>query len=115
MLAPCDRRSLVAPTAAALKKGARVVIIDSGLEESPDVQTSDNRFASMYISFYSPDMDQNQITDYLTRGGGLIIFPGDKTNAAFYNDVLGKKLNLLPATLGAIRGDATHGAPASSW
>lgn len=32
-----------------------------------DVQTSDNRFASMYLSFYSKDLDQNQITDYLIR------------------------------------------------
>lgn len=32
-----------------------------------DVETSDNRFASMYLSFYSEDMEQNQITDYLTR------------------------------------------------
>ncbi|HEX8372800.1 MAG TPA: efflux RND transporter permease subunit [Chthoniobacterales bacterium] len=37
--------------------------------ESPiiNVETSDNRFASMYISFFSKDYDQNQITDYLTR------------------------------------------------
>lgn len=32
-----------------------------------EVETSDNRFASMYLSFYSKDLDQNQITDYLTR------------------------------------------------
>jgi len=32
-----------------------------------EVETSDSRFASMYLSFYSKDLDQNQITDYLTR------------------------------------------------
>lgn len=32
-----------------------------------DVETTDNRFASMYLSFYSEDLEQNQITDYLTR------------------------------------------------
>lgn len=32
-----------------------------------DVETSDNRFASMYLSYYSKDLEQNQITDYLTR------------------------------------------------
>lgn len=31
------------------------------------VETSDNRFAAMYLSFYSDTLDQNQITDYLTR------------------------------------------------
>src|SRR6201981_3295275 len=35
----------------------------------PVIQISsvDNRFASMYLSFYSKDLDRNQITDYLTR------------------------------------------------
>jgi multidrug efflux pump len=32
-----------------------------------NVETSDNQFASMYLSFYSDTMDQNQITDYLNR------------------------------------------------
>lgn len=32
-----------------------------------NVETNDNRFASMYLSFYSNDLQQNQITDYLTR------------------------------------------------
>jgi multidrug efflux pump len=32
-----------------------------------DLQTSDNQFAAMYLGFSSKDLDQNQITDYLTR------------------------------------------------
>jgi multidrug efflux pump len=32
-----------------------------------ELQTADNEFAAMYIGFSSPDLDQNQITDYLTR------------------------------------------------
>ncbi|HVT44308.1 MAG TPA: efflux RND transporter permease subunit, partial [Thermoanaerobaculia bacterium] len=32
-----------------------------------ELQTSDSRFASAYLGFSSPDLDQNQITDYLTR------------------------------------------------
>jgi multidrug efflux pump len=32
-----------------------------------DLETSDNQFAAMYLSFYSDDLDPNQITDYLTR------------------------------------------------
>jgi multidrug efflux pump len=31
------------------------------------VETADNQFASMYLSFYSESLDQNQITDYLNR------------------------------------------------
>src|SRR6267378_7095220 len=32
-----------------------------------NLETADNRFAAMYIGFSSDDLDQNQITDYLTR------------------------------------------------
>src|SRR5512140_362693 len=32
-----------------------------------DLQTADSQFAAMYIGFSSADLDQNQITDYLTR------------------------------------------------
>src|SRR6266566_7291318 len=32
-----------------------------------DVQTADSQFAAMYIGFSSTELDQNQITDYLTR------------------------------------------------
>src|SRR6267154_6268223 len=37
--------------------------------ETPIIElaTADNQFASMYIGFSSDDLDQNQITDYLTR------------------------------------------------
>lgn len=37
--------------------------------ESPiiEVESSDNRFASMYTGFASPDMEPNQLTEYLTR------------------------------------------------
>ena len=31
------------------------------------IETSDSQFAAAYLSFYSEDLDQNQITDYLTR------------------------------------------------
>src|SRR5579862_532184 len=32
-----------------------------------ELQTADNEFAAMYLGFSSSDLDQNQITDYLTR------------------------------------------------
>ncbi len=32
-----------------------------------EVQTADSRFAAMYLGFASTDLDQNEITDYLTR------------------------------------------------
>ena len=41
---------------------------------------------------------------YVDRGGGLIIFPGSRTNVGFYNENLGKKFALLPATFGELHG-----------
>lgn len=37
--------------------------------ESPiiELETADNEFAAMYLGFYSSELDENQITDYLTR------------------------------------------------
>jgi len=32
-----------------------------------EVESKDSEFAAIYLSFYSKDLDQNQITDYLTR------------------------------------------------
>src|SRR5262249_10597307 len=32
-----------------------------------NLETADNQFASMYLGFASKDLDQTQITDYLTR------------------------------------------------
>ncbi len=43
---------------------------------------------------------------YLHRGGGLIIFPGPKVNATFYNEQLLNRFQFLPAALGAPRGQA---------
>ncbi len=43
---------------------------------------------------------------YLRQGGGLIVFPGDKINTAFYNEKLAKKSAILPAAFGEAHGDA---------
>jgi multidrug efflux pump len=32
-----------------------------------ELETADNQFAAMYLGFSSPELDSNQITDYLTR------------------------------------------------
>lgn len=46
------------------------------------------------------------VQNYLRRGGGLMIFPGGRVNASFYNEQLFKRLKLLPAEFGATRGQA---------
>jgi hypothetical protein len=44
--------------------------------------------------------------NYLRRGGGLMIFPGARVNERFYNEQLFKRAKLLPAEVGAPRGQA---------
>src|SRR6202789_52891 len=59
-------------TAALTQIQAKVAQVRNDLPpeaEAPTIQlaTADDQFAAMYLSFYSDDLDQNQITDYLTR------------------------------------------------
>ncbi|MFA6287961.1 MAG: efflux RND transporter permease subunit [Opitutaceae bacterium] len=59
-------------TAALAQISAKIDQVRSQLppeSEAPtiSVESSDNQFASMYLSFYSDSLDQNQITDYLNR------------------------------------------------
>src|SRR4030095_5909345 len=44
----------------------------------------------------------------LSRGGGLMVFPGDRVNATFYNEQLFKRLKMLSAEFGAARGQASQ-------
>jgi hypothetical protein len=46
------------------------------------------------------------LQQYLRRGGGLMIFPGARVNAAFYNEQLFARTQLLPASLAPARGEA---------
>jgi hypothetical protein len=53
-----------------------------------------------------PEATVQSLGQYLKRGGGLMIFPGAKVNAGFYNDVLFARHAILPAALGAPEGNA---------
>ena len=52
------------------------------------------------------DLTAKAIQQYLRRGGGLMIFPGAKVNAAFYNEQLLRRYQFLPAELAGLRGQA---------
>jgi len=45
------------------------------------------------------------LADYVKRGFGLVVFPGDRTLPSFYNEELFKKIPLLPAQFGDARCD----------
>jgi len=47
-----------------------------------------------------------QFVAYLRQGNGLVFFPGNLTNIAFYNDELYRRRGILPAGLGPARGAA---------
>ena len=53
-----------------------------------DLETADTQFAAMYLGFSSSDLDQNQITDYLTR----VVQPKlSAINGVQRADILGKR------------------------
>src|SRR5436853_472153 len=53
-----------------------------------ELETADNQFAAMYLGFSSADLDQNQITDYLTR----VVQPKlSATSGVQRADILGKR------------------------
>jgi len=59
-------------TAALTQIQAKVALVRNDLPPDAqipviDLQTADTQFAAMYLGFSSADLDQNQITDYLTR------------------------------------------------
>lgn len=53
-----------------------------------------------------PDPTLQSLPDFVQRGGGLMIFPGEHARLPFYNEVLLRRFGLLPATLGEPLGDA---------
>ncbi|MEQ2008361.1 MAG: BatA domain-containing protein, partial [Limisphaerales bacterium] len=59
------------------------------------------------VSDFSTDT-ATALENFVKRGGGLLIFPGGKLNASFYNAQLATARKLLPATFGDARGDAAQ-------
>ncbi len=52
-----------------------------------------------------PESSPAALERYVRAGGGLIVFPGSKINAGFYNDRLFTERALLPAAFDAVRGN----------
>ena len=48
------------------------------------------------------------LTSYVRRGGGLLVFPGDRIDTTFYNEQLGERASLLPSLFGQTRGKASQ-------
>ena len=46
------------------------------------------------------------LENFVRIGGGLIVFPGSRLSATFYNDRMHSERAMLPAAFGAIRGEA---------
>ncbi len=54
------------------------------------------------------------LRDFVRDGGGLLVFPGDRANTAWYATQFGGAEGLLPGTLGALAGDPADDAGAVS-
>jgi hypothetical protein len=54
------------------------------------------------------------LEDFVKNGGGLLVFPGDRIEADWYNTVLFKEgKGLLPLAYGPLAGDLKEGSPAT--
>ena len=65
-----------------------------------------------------PDLGDGTVRgleSFLRRGGGLMIFPGRRVDARFYNEQLARQRKLLPAEYGERRGQADQEANFASW
>jgi multidrug efflux pump len=72
------------------------------------ITSVDNQFASMYLSFYSKDLDRNQITDYLTR----VVQPKLSTvNGVQEAKILGARTFAMRLWLNTDRMAALHVSP----
>jgi hypothetical protein len=83
----------------------KVTVIPSQELDAAKLDQYDAVFLANVTDFTETSL--NAFGDYLRRGGGLVFFPGENVQAAHYNNVLGRKFQFLPATLGEIRGDSS--------
>src|SRR5947199_3591555 len=81
-----------------------------------ELQTADNQFAAMYLGFSSADLDENQISDYLTR----VVQPKlSAINGVQRADILGNRTFAMriwskPEGIAARRGSGSAGRDALS-
>jgi len=59
------------------------------------------------VSDLSPNL-LRAVQQSVREGAGLMIFLGDQTNLAFYNEQMGRQLGMLPAVIGDPQGDASQ-------
>jgi len=77
-----------------------------------DLQTADTQFAAMYLGFSSKDLDQNQITDYLTR----VVQPKlSSVSGVQRADILGGRTFAMRIWLKPERMAAANIAPSQVW
>src|SRR6266852_4769731 len=75
-----------------------------------NLQTTDSQFAAAYIGFSSPDLDQNQITDYLTRvvQPKLSAIPGVQRADIFGDRTFAMRIWLKPDKMAALGISPSH-------
>jgi hypothetical protein len=98
----------LAPVAAEERAKYLIQTRTVGVEELPSVRLADYDAVALVDV---PRLDQGAVTgleSFVRVGGGLMIFPGELTDPAFYNTMLGEGLGMLPAMIGQPWGDATQ-------
>ena len=94
----------LAPVAAEDREGYFIKPRVVGLDELSSVRFEN--FDAVALADV-PQLDAGMVTklaQYVHDGGGLMIFPGEKMDARFYNEALGAEVGMLPAGIGAAWG-----------
>ncbi len=78
-------------------------VSDAGSMASENLDDYDAVILANVADMASTTVDA--INTFVNRGGGLIIFPGDRMRRSFYNDEFGTRAGLLPAIIGEPQGD----------
>jgi len=99
-------RHALVPVPATMAEGYFVKVKTVTAAELVTMRFADYDAIVLANVFDLPSASVVMLEQYLTRGGGLMIFPGDNLNRVFYNETLLGKYDLLPAAFGEPVGDA---------
>jgi hypothetical protein len=80
---------------------------------APDLPTAQfDDFDAVYLCNVADTSAKvaNDLADYVKRGNGLVVFPGDRTITSFYNDAFYKQRPMLPSPFGEPTGDDSQQA-----
>lgn len=85
----------------------KTTTVESAELENVSLKDFDAVALANVVDISSPAL--HSLEDYVRRGGGLLVFPGERISTAFYNDRMHAELGMLPAAFAEPRGEIATG------